>query len=90
VNWFLFLGYRSGIAYTRAHRIEEGLPATLLKSTILALVRLARGAGYLAIGAITMSKARLVNGLFRMASGCGTLGGLIGASHNEYEVIHGD
>lgn len=89
VKWFLLRGYRSGIAYTKAHRIEEGRGKATLRSLGMSGVRVARGCVYLAMGLVTASKARMVNGLFRLASALGTVSGLFGASYEEYEVIHG-
>ena len=90
VKWFVLRGYRSGIAYARAHRIEDGHTVALMKAAVMALVRFVRGCGYLAIGLLTISKSHIVNGLFRIASGWGTVSGFFGTSYDEYEVIHGD
>ena len=89
VKWFMLRGYRSGIAYTRAHMIEDGPFIALMKSGLMSAARFARGLGYITIGALTMSKARVVNGLFRMASSWGTVTGYFGAAYQEYNVIHG-
>ncbi|MGI9423653.1 MAG: glycosyltransferase family 2 protein [Hyphomicrobiaceae bacterium] len=89
VRWFLLRGYRSGIADTRAHIIEDGLAVALTRSAFMASVRFARGVSFLGFGLLTVSKARLVNGLFRIASSAGTVAGYFGATHREYDVIHG-
>jgi len=90
VKWFLLRGYRSGIAYTKAHLIEEGRGKTVLRALGMSGVRAGRGCLYLLAALFTASIARAVNGLFRIASALGTIGGLFGASYQEYEVTHGE
>lgn len=90
VRWFMLRGFRSGAGYTRAHMIEESLPVALGRSVFMAGVRFVRGVGYLLLGLVTANKSRLVNGLFRLSSSVGTVGGIFGARHSEYEVIHGN
>ena len=90
VKWFFKRGYRSGNAYTRAHVFEEGFVVASPRALLMAAVRFARGVVYLLTGFATLDKARRVNGLFRMGSGLGTLTGLVGATHEEYGMIHGE
>ena len=90
VNWFALRGFRSGIGYTRAHLIEEGVLKGGFRSIFMAGIRLARGGALLVAGLATLSKARLVNGMFRVGSCVGTIAGLFGASYREYLAVHGE
>ncbi len=90
VRWFLLRGFRSGAGYTRAHMIEEPIVKAVGRCMLMAGVRFARGIGYLLLGLATANKSRLVNGLFRLSSAVGTVGGIFGARHSEYKVIHGN
>lgn len=89
IKWFVSRGFRSGIGYTRAHFFEDQLLVAISKGCIMSVVRLMRGIIYLFIGCITLSKLKIVDGLFRLCSSVGTIAGFFGIKHNEYKVTHG-
>ena len=89
VKWFIRRGFRSGIGYTRAHVFEDTLFKALALSLFMSLIRGIRGIGYCIYGVVTLKKRLMVDGLFRISSGIGTLVGLFGVKHNEYNTIHG-
>lgn len=89
VDWFIRRGFRSGIGYSRSYVFEDGLLKAFPRCLAMSLFRFIRGVLYLLQGGGTMSKMRIVDGLFRMSSALGTVVGCFGVKYNEYKTIHG-
>lgn len=88
LTWFLRRGFRSGAGYTRSHLLEDSFLRILPRMAASSALRMVRGLGLLALGAFTFNTARQVKGLFRIASGVGTVAGLLGLHYQEYRQRH--
>jgi succinoglycan biosynthesis protein ExoM len=88
VKWFLRRGYRSGAGFTVSHLIEDPLYLVVPKCLGLAVLRVGRGTLILLRGSVTGNRVGLVKGLFRAASGIGTVAGLFGLNYQEYQQRH--
>lgn len=83
VSWLMRRAFRYGIMTATCDRL-------LLRSAKAVFVRIAKGAGHIAVGAMLLiaspmsGRARMVRALQRMALGVGNLLGLMGYVYNEY------
>lgn len=89
IKWFCRRGFRSGIGYTRSHLFEEHFIKAISRVVLMTCVRIARSIISLFVGVFTLSKRKLVDGLFRFSAAAGTIAGLFGIKHDEYKTIHG-
>jgi len=89
VKWFVRRGFRSGIGFTRSHLFEDSFVLAFLKIIAMSAFRFFRGVIYIAIGFLTFSKLKIVDGIFRICSGVGTLAGCFGIKYDEYSRVHG-
>lgn len=89
LRWFVRRGFRSGIGFTRSHLFEDPCLVAFAKINVFFFLRILRGVASFILGVVLFDKLKIVNGLFRISSGVGTVAGLVGVKYDEYSKIHG-